>query len=54
MRSSMLNDLESGYRLEVPWLSGAVARMARESGLAAPVHATLHAILKPFAGGRAA
>ncbi len=54
MRSSMLNDLESGYRLEVPWLSGAVARMAREAGLAAPVHATLHAILKPFAGGRAA
>ena len=54
MRSSMLNDLESGYRLEVPWLSGAVERMARESGLAAPVHATLHAILKPFAGGRAA
>ena len=54
MRSSMLNDLESGFRLEVPWLSGAVARMARESGLAAPVHATLHAILKPFAGGRAA
>ena len=54
MRSSMQNDLESGYRLEVPWLSGAVARMAREAGLAAPVHATLHAILKPFAGGRAA
>lgn len=53
MRSSMQNDLESGYRLEVPWLSGAVARMAREAGLAAPVHATLHAILKPFAGGRA-
>jgi len=54
MRSSMLNDLESGYRLEVPWLSGAVARMARESGLAAPVHSTLHAILKPCAGGSAA
>ena len=54
MRSSMLNDLESGFRLEVPWLSGAVARMARESGLEAPVHATLHAILKPYAGGRSA
>jgi 2-dehydropantoate 2-reductase len=53
MRSSMQNDLESGYRLEVPWLSGAVARMAREAGLAAPVHATLHAILKPYTGGRA-
>ena len=54
MRSSMLNDLESGFRREVPWLSGAVARMARESGLEAPVHATLHAILKPYAGGRSA
>jgi len=53
MRSSMLNDLEARFRLEVPWLSGGVARMARESGLAAPVHATLHAVLKPFAGGRA-
>ena len=54
MRSSMLNDLESGFRLEVPWLSGAVARMARESGLEAPVHATLHAVLKPHAGGSTA
>ena len=54
MRSSMLNDLESGFRLEVPWLSGAVARMARESGLEAPVHATLHAVLKPQAGGSTA
>lgn len=54
MRSSMQNDLDSGFRLEVPWLSGAVARMARESGLDAPVHATLHAVLKPFAGGGAA
>jgi ketopantoate reductase len=53
MRSSMLNDLEARFRLEVPWLSGGGARMARESGLAAPVHATLHAVLKPFAGGRA-
>ena len=28
MRSSMLNDLVAGNRLEAPWLSGAVARMA--------------------------
>ena len=54
MRSSMQNDLEAGFRLEVPWLSGGVARMAREAGLGAPVHATLHAVLKPYAGGRAA
>ena len=28
----MLNDLDAGNRLEAPWLSGAVARMAREAG----------------------
>lgn len=51
MRSSMLNDLLAGNRLEAPWLSGAVARMAKEAGLAAPVSATLYAVVKPFCGG---
>jgi 2-dehydropantoate 2-reductase len=54
MRSSMLNDLVAGGRLEAPWLSGAVARMASESGTTAPVHATLYAVVKPFAGGKPA
>jgi 2-dehydropantoate 2-reductase len=53
MRSSMLNDLVAGNRLEVPWLSGAVARMARESGRPAPVHSTLYAALKPYVNGSA-
>jgi len=53
MRSSMLNDLTAGNRLELPWLSGAVARMARECGVAAPVHATIYAALKPLIGGSA-
>jgi len=53
MRSSMLNDLQSGNRLEAPWLSGAVARMAKEAGVGAPVSTTLYAAVKPFcAGGR--
>jgi 2-dehydropantoate 2-reductase len=52
MKSSMLNDLVAGNRLEAPWLSGAVARMAKESGLAAPVSATLFAAVKPFSEGR--
>src|SRR5207248_8807743 len=52
MKSSMLNDLVAGNRLEAPWLSGAVARMAKESGLAAPVSATLYAAVKPFSEGR--
>ncbi|HSS71130.1 MAG TPA: 2-dehydropantoate 2-reductase [Casimicrobiaceae bacterium] len=52
MKSSMLHDLEAGRRLEAPWLAGAVARMSRERGLAAPVNATIYAALKPFCEGR--
>jgi 2-dehydropantoate 2-reductase len=51
MRSSMLNDLVAGNRLEAPWLSGAVARMAVESGTAAPVSATFFAAMKPYLTG---
>ena len=51
MRSSMQNDLVAGNRLEAPWLSGAVARMAGESGIAAPVSATLYAAVKPYVDG---
>jgi 2-dehydropantoate 2-reductase len=51
MRSSMLNDLVAGHRLEAPWLSGAVARMAKEANLAAPVSATLFAAVKPYCNG---
>ena len=51
MRASMANDLTAGNRLEAPWLSGAVARMARAAGIAAPVNATLYAALKPYCAG---
>jgi len=51
MRASMLNDLTRGNRLEAPWLAGAVVRMAREAGLAAPVNATIYAALKPYVDG---
>lgn len=51
MRASMLNDLTRGNRLEAPWLAGAVARMAREAGLAAPVNSTIYAALKPYIDG---
>ena len=53
MRSSMQNDLAAGNRLEAPWLAGAVARMAREAGIAAPVNATIYAALKPYCAGAA-
>lgn len=51
--SSMLTDLTHGNRLELPWLSGAVARMARESGLETPVHAFIAAVLGLHVGGAA-
>ena len=54
MKASMLHDLDAGNRLEAPWLSGAVARMAKESGSSAPVNATLYAAVKPYCMGRAA
>jgi 2-dehydropantoate 2-reductase len=52
--SSMLHDLSRGHRLEAPWLSGTVARMARDSGIAAPVQSFAAAILGLRAGGSAA
>ena len=51
MKASMLHDLDAGNRLEAPWLSGAVARMAREAGASAPVNATLYAAVKPYCDG---
>jgi 2-dehydropantoate 2-reductase len=51
MKASMAHDLEAGGKLEAPWLCGAVARMARESGIEAPVNATVYAALKPFVDG---
>jgi 2-dehydropantoate 2-reductase len=53
MKSSMLNDLVAGNRLEAPWLCGAVARMGSAAGLATPVNATLFAALKPYCAGAA-
>ncbi len=53
MKSSMLNDLVAGNRLEAPWLAGAVARMGQAAGVATPVNATLYAALKPYCAGAA-
>jgi 2-dehydropantoate 2-reductase len=51
-KSSMLEDLERGRRLELPWLSGAVVRMADELGLLAPTHRFITTVLAPHAAGR--
>jgi 2-dehydropantoate 2-reductase len=53
MKSSMLNDLLAGNRLEAPWLCGAVASMAQAAGVPAPVNATLYAALKLYCAGAA-
>src|SRR5687768_13387441 len=37
-KSSMLEDLERGRPLELPWLSGAVVRLGEEAGVPAPTH----------------
>lgn len=50
-KSSMLEDLERGKRLELPWLSGAVVRLGREVGVSTPTHAFLETILTPFVDG---
>jgi 2-dehydropantoate 2-reductase len=50
-KSSMLEDLERGRRLELPWLSGAISRMGRESGVPTPTHRIINAILLPFVRG---
>ncbi len=51
MKASMLHDLERGNRLELPWLSGGVARLSAEKGLDAPVHRMIAAALAPFVDG---
>ena len=51
-KSSMLEDLERGRRLELPWLSGAVVRLGKEVGVPAPTHEFITAVLSPFANGQ--
>jgi 2-dehydropantoate 2-reductase len=46
MKSSMLIDLERGNRLELDWLSGAVARMGDEAKVPTPIHRFIHTALK--------
>ncbi len=50
-KSSMLEDLERGRRLELPWLSGAVVRLGLELGVPTPIHRFMATVLKPFTDG---
>jgi 2-dehydropantoate 2-reductase len=51
MKASMAVDLERGNRLELPWLSGKVAALGRETGVPTPTHSMMYAMLKPYAMG---
>ena len=51
-RSSMLEDLERGRRLELPWLSGAVVRIGEEVGVDAPTHRLIVSLLSPHVNGK--
>jgi 2-dehydropantoate 2-reductase len=50
-KSSMLEDLERGRPLELPWLSGAVVRFGEEFAVATPTHRFITTVLKPFVAG---
>jgi 2-dehydropantoate 2-reductase len=51
-KSSMLEDLERGRRLELPWLSGAIVRMGREAQVETPIHRFIAAVLGPMMKGK--
>lgn len=51
-KSSMLQDLERGRRLELPWLSGAIVRLGQEVGIDTPTHRFIATVLKPHVNGR--
>jgi len=52
-KASMLEDLERGRRLELPWLSGGVVRLGREAGVPTPIHGFIATVLKPLVNGAA-
>ncbi|MDA0339865.1 MAG: 2-dehydropantoate 2-reductase [Proteobacteria bacterium] len=52
-KSSMLVDLERGKPMELPWLSGTVARLGEELDVPTPVHKFIATVLGPLAKGSA-
>lgn len=52
MMASMCHDLLARKPIEVAGLSGAVARLAKANGVAAPTHAFIAAALAPFKDGK--
>jgi 2-dehydropantoate 2-reductase len=54
MVASMCGDLRRGNRLELPWLSGMVAKLGKELGIPTPANQFVYAALKLYAHGRPA
>ena len=54
MVASMCGDLRRGNRLELPWLSGMVAKFGKELGIPTPANQFVYAALKLYANGRPA
>ena len=52
MTSSMHNDLERGNRLELDWLSGAVAELGKATGAATPLNRAVRDVLALYADGK--
>jgi 2-dehydropantoate 2-reductase len=50
-KSSMLEDLERGRRIELPWLSGAMVRIGHEVGVDTPTHRLIATLLQPHVNG---
>ncbi len=53
MEASLAVDLKRGNRLELPWLNGAILRLAGRHGLSAPMTEVVVRALTPFQEGRA-
>ena len=50
-KSSQLQDLEAGRRLELEFLNGTAVRLGRELGVATPLNFAIYAALKPYVDG---
>jgi 2-dehydropantoate 2-reductase len=50
-KSSMLEDLERGKPLELPWLSGTVVRIGEALGVPTPTHRLIVSLLSPHVHG---
>lgn len=53
MKASMLEDLQAGHQLEMPWLSGRVVRGGARHGIATPANDTVELALLLHADGTA-